>query len=361
MRNIFTLAGFFLMLSTAVMNQSHACSVFVLDHGNRPYYGSNYDWHNGIGYVVVNQRGTTKTSWVLPDDPGKPLQWRSIYGSVTFVQYGRGVPKGGINEAGLVIEGLLMAGTQYPSPDDRPYIGSTSLFKQYLLDTCATVGDVVERLRHLRVAAYPWVPGVHFMVADAAGDCAVLAFVNGQGLVFRDQSLPVKALVNDFYEKSMNRLRDRPTMDALGIGGSGDRIRTIYRRLKQYPAGAAASMPVTYAMETLDHVSAGAYTQWRVVYDQHARKAYWRCGPDDPLRWIDLKKIDFSCGGPVMALPVQRMLSGEVNAHLTPFTARDNRNLVRLTLSESRDVLGVPEALWPTIWEWPDHHTCTAE
>ncbi len=351
----------FLMVVSVVSGPADACSVFVLDDGPRHYYGSNYDWHAGIGYLMVNQRGLVKTSWALPDDPGRPLRWKAAYGSVTFVQYGRGIPKGGINEAGLVIEGLLMMDTQYPPPDERPYIGSTSLFKQYLLDTCANVEDVVERLRHIRVAAYPWVPGVHFLVADATGDCAVIAFVDGRRLVFRGRNLPIKALINEFYEKSMHRLQGRPTMDALGIGGSGDRIRTIHRRLKQYRTGTAAPATVTYAMETLNQVSAGAYTQWRVVYDQDARRAYWRTGPDTPLRWLDLKKIDFACGGPVMALPVQRTSAGEANALLKPFTARDNRNLARQTLGESRSMLGIPETLWPTIWQWPDHHMCTAE
>jgi len=350
----------FLLTLAIMVHQTDACSVFVLDDGERSYYGSNFDWHSGTGYVVVNPRGLVKTSLPLPDDPGKPLKWESTYGSVTFVQYGRGVPKGGINEAGLVIEGLLLLDTEYPPPDDGPYVGSTSLYKQYVLDTCATVGDVIERLGQIRVAAYNWAPGVHFMVADAGGDCAVIAFLDGHPRVFRNHSLPVKALVNTPYDASLDRQQRKPAVDSFGIVGGKDRFGTITEQLNLYRAGTGAP-PVAYAMAILDHVSAGERTQWRVVYDQQARKAYWRCRPDEPLRWIDLRKINFSCAAPVLGFPVQRPLSGEVNAHLVSFTAADNRNLVRKTMEESRYALGVPEALWPLLWQWPERHSCRSE
>ena len=35
---------------------------------------------------------------------GTPASWVSKYGSVTFNQYGRELPTGGMNEAGLVVE-----------------------------------------------------------------------------------------------------------------------------------------------------------------------------------------------------------------------------------------------------------------
>ncbi len=359
MRAAIALSVFFILIVT-IMRPIHACSVFVLDDGKRPYYGSNFDWHSGTGYVVVNQRGLVKTGLPLPDDPGQPLQWRSTYGSVTFVQYGRGVPKGGINEAGLVIEGLLMTDTRYPPPDERPYIGSTSLFKQYVLDTCATVGEVIDRLSKIRVAAYAWAPGIHFMVADADGDCAVIAYIDGRTRLFKGRDLPVKALVNEFYPKSIDRQRGRPAVDAMAFGGSGNRMATLRKRLKLYRAGRPEG-PVSYAMETLDQVSAGAYTQWRVLYDQQARLAYWRCAPDEPLRWIDLKKLNFSCGQQVLAIAVERPVTGEANAHLSSFTSQDNRNLVRQTLKESRSVLPVPEELWSAVWQWPEGHTCAAQ
>ncbi len=339
---------------SATSHPATACSVFVLDDGARHYYGSNFDWHSGTGYVVVNPRGLIKTSLPLPDDPGQPLKWQSTYGSVTFVQYGRGVPKGGINEAGLVIEGLLLMDTRYPPPDAQPYIGSTSLFKQYVLDTCATVGDVVERLGQIRVAAYDWAPGVHFMVADADGDCAVIAFIDGRPRVFRHNSLPVKALVNTPYHRSLAQLQQNPAMDSFG---TGERFGIMAKRLNQYRNGTNRN-PVVHAMEILDRVSAGERTQWRVVYDQNTPMAYWRCRPEEPLRWIDLRKIDFSCDAPVLAFPVQRPLSGEVNSHLATYTQADNRDLVQKALEESRTALAVPEELWALVWQWPEGHTC---
>ena len=50
--------------------------------------------------------------------------WTAQYGSITFNQYGRELPTGGINEAGLVVESMALSEARYPEPDHRPYIGA---------------------------------------------------------------------------------------------------------------------------------------------------------------------------------------------------------------------------------------------
>ena len=67
----------------------------------------------------------------MPD--GNTISWVSQYGSITFNQYGKEFPTGGMNEKGLVVELMWLDGTIYPQPDERPAIGVLQWI-QYQLD-----------------------------------------------------------------------------------------------------------------------------------------------------------------------------------------------------------------------------------
>jgi hypothetical protein len=87
-----------------------ACTAFLQEG---LFAGKNYDWHLDYGLLIVNKKGITKRA-ILLDPTDKAAEWVSRYGSVTFNQYGREMPNGGINEAGLVVETLMLPGTQNP-------------------------------------------------------------------------------------------------------------------------------------------------------------------------------------------------------------------------------------------------------
>ena len=110
---ISTLACFVVFTFLAPL-KGQTCTTFCLDHGDRPVFGRNYDWTVEDGLVIINKRGVTKASTL-----GR-LAWTSKYGSATFNQYGREFPIGGMNEAGLVVESMVLLETEYPLPDTRP-------------------------------------------------------------------------------------------------------------------------------------------------------------------------------------------------------------------------------------------------
>ena len=83
----------------------YACTSFRLKDESKVVVGKNYDWIIDPGILVTNKRNMAKTAFVDPDE--KPFKWVSKYGSITFNQYGREFPNGGMNEAGLVVEALL--------------------------------------------------------------------------------------------------------------------------------------------------------------------------------------------------------------------------------------------------------------
>lgn len=177
-----------------------ACTTFCLRDDGRILFGKNYDWNVGDGLLVVNQRGMARTA----DMPGdKPAQWVSRHGSVTFNQYGRDFPSGGMNEAGLVIELMWMEGSRYPAPDKRPAVDVLQWI-QYNLDTHATVAEVLAADQKVRVAGE--VP-LHYLVADRKGQVATVEFRDGRMVAHSGKDLPLAALTNSFYAESKKALQ----------------------------------------------------------------------------------------------------------------------------------------------------------
>lgn len=80
----------------------------------------------------------------------KPATWTSKYGSVSFNMYGVGLPRGGMNEKGLIIEALVLLNGKFPSPDDRPSINPNQ-WVQYQLDNFATTEEVISHVEDIRI------------------------------------------------------------------------------------------------------------------------------------------------------------------------------------------------------------------
>lgn len=90
--------------------------------------------------MIVNPRGVAKTAFV--DKGEEPACWTSKYASVTFNQFGQEKPFGGMNEAGLVVEQMMLGETEYPAPDGRPVIELLQWI-QYQLDCCRSTAEVI--------------------------------------------------------------------------------------------------------------------------------------------------------------------------------------------------------------------------
>ena len=89
---------FILAWLLASVNTANTCTTFFLQHNGQMVFGRNYDWLADAGMVCTNQRGLMKTSIKNPD--GNTISWVSSYGSITFNQYGKEFPTGGMNEKG---------------------------------------------------------------------------------------------------------------------------------------------------------------------------------------------------------------------------------------------------------------------
>ncbi|MBU2631412.1 MAG: linear amide C-N hydrolase, partial [Proteobacteria bacterium] len=239
-----------------------ACTTFLLEHDGRQFFGKNYDWHLGSGLAIINQRGITKTALKgRRKDPVAYPSWTSKYGSLTFNQYGRELPSGGINEAGLTIEVMMLYETQYSKPDARNPITELQWI-QFQLDNCSSVNQVIETNSKIRIL-HKETP-VHFLVADKSGNCVSIEWIDGKMVYHTKDSMPVKVLANNTYKDSIRYLNRHKgfggTLSIHHTGISLDRFVIAASMLKQYQSQPEKPM-ADYAFDILKNVSQVS-TQW---------------------------------------------------------------------------------------------------
>src|SRR3954452_5045066 len=153
---------FVCFLLCIIAKVSVACTTFVIDKDGHIVFGRNYDWISGAGIVHTNQRGLYKTS--MKGNDGGTIGWVSKFGSITFNQYGKEFPTGGMNEKGLVVELMWLNEGSYLAKDKRPGL-SVLQWIQYQLDNCASIEEVIatEKLERIVSTGTPQ----HYLVADA--------------------------------------------------------------------------------------------------------------------------------------------------------------------------------------------------
>jgi penicillin V acylase-like amidase (Ntn superfamily) len=344
-----------LLAGTAFVSAASACSTFLLESGRSLVVGKNYDWDIGDALVVVNKRGVTKTA--LSTD--KPMKWTSRYGSVSFNQYGREQPNGGMNEVGLVVEIMWLDETVYPKPDARPSLENLQ-WVQYQLDCSSTVGEVIRSGDHMRITPEGHAK-VHFLVCDAAGDCVTIEFLGGKTVVHTGKTLPHPVLTNDTYECSIGYAKEHA-----GFGGSRPVANTTSSLdrfvraagLISSPTARSAGDAVAYAFATLDSVSQGSQTQWRIVYDLRAMRVHFKTLANGRARYLDLGALDYDCRTPVLVLDIDADLRGDVTGSLRPYTTAANRALIARTFRQTDFLAELPDQMLDAFARYPEMTAC---
>jgi penicillin V acylase-like amidase (Ntn superfamily) len=339
-------------LLVAPLSEVLACTTFCMTKGQQSFFGKNYDWMVPDGLVMVNKRGVAKTSSIGPEE-GRRAKWTSRYGSLTFNQYGREFPSGGMNEPGLAIELMWLDDTQYPGPDGKPVVGCLEWI-QYQLDNYATVAEVVRHAGDLRISAGA---KIHFLICDKGGSCATVEFLGGKPVVHTGEDLPAKALANHTYEKSL-RFREANKGDGAALHGRGSLQR--FARAANHAdrfAAAKAGDPVAYAFETLADVAQGDYTQWSIVYDLKGGRVHWRTRTNPRVRSAALAAFDFSCGKPVKVLGIDEG-EGAVAGLFKDYTPGRNRELVASSFRKTPFLAGTTAAEIDGVVHHPASTSC---
>lgn len=336
-------AGAALSIAAISPSNADACTRVVYKGADDLFIvGRSLDWKTPIPTnLYVYPAGMTKKG---SDQPGA-VEWTSKYGAVYAVGYDGGITEG-MNECGLVINGLFCKGTVYSNPQvaDRPPM-SLAMFVGWLLDMNSTTAEVVEVLKKhdfsISGATFDGgtVSALHWGITDATGATAILEFDHGDIKVYDPGD--IRAMTND---------PTWPSMEAIiaywdKIGGqnmlpgtvsSPDRcVRANYfahhvEETADPALGASicrsilvnSCVPYTYLIQGEPNVSS---TQWRSYADVKNRRYYWDVVTNMGYYYIDLTKCNLKKGAPVMRLDTAKetMLVGEANHALkkhAPFT-----------------------------------------
>lgn len=328
-----------------------ACTTFCIHHGDELIFGRNYDWAIGVGLVVVNKRSMAKTAIVAPTD--KPAAWTSKYGSVTFNQFGRELPMGGMNEAGLVVEVMWMEKTKYPSPDERLALRELG-WVQYQLDNCKSVSEVIATDSKIRITGDS--APIHYLVCDESGSAAAIEFLDGKMVIHEAGTLPVTALTNNTYADSI-----RYAKRFEGFGGedpvknttsSLDRFVQAGDRVRQYKD--MKNIDITdHAFGTLKIVSQGEYTMWSIVYDVKNRSIRFRTKVSPAIKSLDFKAFDFSGATPCRVLDIDTKKPGDAAPAFVDYTTEINKKLIVESWKNTSFLKGTPDAILEMVASFP--------
>ena len=307
-----------------------ACTSFGLFVDGNSIVGKNLDWSIEDGILSLNPRGLSKRA--LVDSTHQAVEWVSVYASISFNQIGREFPLGGMNEAGLVVEELSYWQSRYPPPGEHPGINELQWI-QYQLDVHASVAEVKEHISEVQVL--PLLFGLHYFVADASGDAAVIEFLDGEVIVYDGSDLPVPVLTNDTYRNSVRYLSSH-----VGFGGtrvvsngseSPERFVRAATLLRAFKREQASTDPIAYAFRVLRAVAQDD-TQWSIVYDAVSRIVRFTTTSVPIERSVNLAALDLDCGGPTRALDLSDYFEGDVSEKLSPWTPEDQDRLVSSVL-----------------------------
>ena len=331
------------LLVNAAPRAAAACTTFMLERGAERVVGKSYDWYMGQGLVMVNKRGVAKQS--LPAKPGdRPARWLSRHASVTFNQYGRERPAGGMNDAGLVVEVMWLDASTYERADDRPTLNELQWI-QYQLDNFSTVAEMTGAAPGLSVS--PVYARVHYLACDRSGACAAFEHVGGKQVI----TPGARALTNHSYADSV-AWAARQKQPPAGAG-SLERFTRASRQAAAPPAGDL----VTGAFALLDDVR-WSESQWNIVYDPVHLRVSFRTRTNRNIKTLDLGKLDASCARPVALLDIDADLNGDVTSRLRPYDDATTRNVLERSVRGIRSQL--PPGAVDRLVAYPAAQACAA-
>lgn len=322
---------------------SEACSrVLYQGEDSLLIVGRSLDWKTPIPTnIYVYPRGMKKQGNSLPGS----VEWTSKYGAVYAVSYDGGVTEG-MNEKGLVVNGLFCKGTVYVNDStlSRPPM-SLAMFPAWILDLCATTPEAVELVgKHdFNISGATFDEGttstLHWGITDAQGRSAIVEFDHGTIRIYEsdditvltnDPTYPQMTAINDYWVKKGG------THTLPGTVSSPDRFVRAYffdhnvKKTGDASLGlsiirsilANVSVPYTYEVEGEGNLSS---TQWRTFSNIRDRRYYFDLVTNPGIFYIDLNKCDLRKGAPVMKIDTSKSEGyvGEANKHLfkvAPFT-----------------------------------------
>lgn len=308
-----SLSLFFPLLFLSI--STFACTTFVLQKDSSLVFGRNLDWVSDDGALFVNRRNVKKTALVFP--PERPVSWTSKYGSVSFNQFDKEFPFGGINEKGLVVEIMLVPGN-YPKRDKRPVLNELQWI-QYQLDNSMSIEEVIASDKFIRISKVN--QNLHFLICDKNGNTAVIEFTRKGMLVYKGEDLPIPVLENDSYYTSLEKNKNNQNC----------RFKTASNLLSKYDS--KNNSPIDYSFEILDKVALDG--SWSIVYDIKKMEIHFRTASQKSIRKILVNEFDFSCNGLGKLYDLKKEDKGNVNTKFQNYSDEVNKGVLKAALKSN--------------------------
>jgi penicillin V acylase-like amidase (Ntn superfamily) len=304
--------------------------VFWNDNGVAMVVARTLDWETSDEpRVWVIPRGVERSGVAGPGSIG----WTTKYGSVTTQGWGATTTEG-VNEAGFSARILYLEATAWESPDERPALANL-VWTQYAVDNFATVSDALAGLSQVRVESVPMRGahlGGHLLLEDASGDSALIEMLGGVPTIHHGRDHDVVANDPPYDEQVAGLSRYRPWGGELGIPGdivSEERFvrATYFLSHLPKPADEMEAVAGVFGVVRNCQVPYGAPdshfdtypTWWASVTDLTNRVYYFQSTRAPNVVWLELDRLDFSPGAPVLALdPRDPALSGAIDGALAP-------------------------------------------
>ena len=259
------------------------CTSFqaVKADGTGFWFGRNYDYfknptlvtvsHPKKGYASIAVSDMSHVGYSLEKLPDGFLSSLSCLASIY-------APVDGMNEKGLCTSIMALPKQASQQETEKPNVGTTIIMRLWL-DRCATVQEALDLLETVDVRHDAAVgSGYHYMVADAAGDCAVVEFDKEDGwktmIVRKDPEAKFMLVTNHLLSEKYYTTEPDPA-----VGNPHSKSWWRYETVMEYLTGHDGTLTKEEAQECLSLVhwkdlvwenGTVEDTQFSNVYDQTA-------------------------------------------------------------------------------------------
>ncbi|MDO4318932.1 MAG: linear amide C-N hydrolase [Bacteroidales bacterium] len=296
--------------------------VFRGDSTDIVMVGRTLDWRTPIPTnIYVMPRGMQRQS--MPDGPR--YEWVSKYASVVAVGYDGGVTEG-MNECGLVMNGLFCRGSEYKMAVEGSdtKVMSLAVIVSYFIENFATVDEVETWLRdnEFGINGKTFDGGttslLHWALTDRTGKTLIMEYQGGHlnlyaspdyQVLTNNPPFPDMLAISAYWNDEVGGMNMLP-----GTVRSSDRFaRASYFIHHQPSVGVDSEQAYTQLASLMDNVSVPAgyeipgqpnlsMTQWRSISDLGGLRYYFKFADALGTFYIDLNHLLLNQGAPVLKL-----------------------------------------------------------
>lgn len=250
--------------STAFIEQessAFACSLFTAANTKGGYLlGRNFDWDHNPAIILHTSpsNGYRSVSMVnlgflgiSKEQAEKFISKIDVYkNKLAMAPF---VPVDGMNEMGLAVGMAAVPEGRDNMESGKPVMGSLGIMRE-ILDFAATVDEAIDIMSKYRIE-FGGGPAVHYLIADANGDSAIVEYNSGKMHIIRDEG-DWLAITNFTLE---------------GAGPEPELMCDRYKKISDKLTSNNGILSVKEGTQLLSEVSQGdpqvEGTQWSALYD----------------------------------------------------------------------------------------------